>query len=56
MESQSEEKLHNQDDVNPTSQLDKILGEEQPKNLPNTNGTGGNRPVQTESTVVIKED
>ncbi|MEJ7559451.1 MAG: hypothetical protein WKF66_14170 [Pedobacter sp.] len=56
METQSEEKLHNQDDVNPTSQLDKIVVDEKSEAIPNTNGTGGNRPVQTEGTVVIKED
>jgi hypothetical protein len=56
MEDQTNEELHNQDDVNPTSELDKIVTDEQSDIKPSTNGTGGNRPVQTESTVVIKED
>jgi hypothetical protein len=56
MENQSTKDLHNQDDVNPGSQLDKIVGEEEQDTLPNTNGTGGNRPVQTENTVIITDD
>lgn len=56
MENQSTKDLHNQDDVNPGSQLDKIVGDEEIDNLPKTDGTGGNRPVQTENTVIIKDD
>jgi hypothetical protein len=46
--------LHNQDDVNPTSQLDKIIVEGADEDV-NTNGTGSNRPVPTSGTVIIKE-
>lgn len=56
MENQSTKDLHNQDGVNPGSQLDKIIGEEEQDNLPKTDGTGGNRPVQTENTVIITDD
>jgi hypothetical protein len=56
MENQSNTELHNQEDVNPGSQLDKIIREEKLDNSLNTNGTGSNRPVETESTVIIKED
>ena len=56
MENKSTADLHNQDDVNPTSQLDKIVSDENVENQPKTDGTGGNRPVQTEGTVIVKED
>jgi hypothetical protein len=56
MENQSTKDLHNQDDVNPSSQLDKLIIEEESDNMPKVDGTGGNRPVQTESTVIIKDD
>jgi hypothetical protein len=56
MENQANGELHNQDDVNPTSQMDKIVSDDQPDTLPSINGTGGNRPAETEGTVVIKED
>ena len=46
--------LHNQEDVNPTSQLDKIVVEGREEEV-NTNGTGSNRPVPTSGTVIIKE-
>jgi len=48
-------KLHNQDDVNPTSQLDKLVQKEEDE-LPETNGTGSNRPLPTAESVIIKED
>lgn len=48
--------LHNQEDVNPTSQLDKLVDNtEKVKNV-KTNGTGANRPVPTVGTVNIRED
>lgn len=56
MEDQNSDKLHNQEDVNPTTQLDKLAAEETEKDLPETNGTGANRPVQTSGTVIIEKD
>ena len=46
--------MQNQQDVNPTSQLDKIVieGEETVE----TNGTGANRAVPTAHSVIIKKD
>lgn len=54
METQSNNSLHNQEDVNPSTQLDKLVNEED--QLPQTNGTGANRPVPTTGSVVIKEE
>ena len=51
--------LHNQDDVNPTSQLDKlVVDSEEVKEVKEvkTNGTGSNRPVPTAGTVSIKAE
>jgi len=56
MEDQNSDKLHNQGDVNPTTQLDKLAKDEKPEDLPETNGTGSNRPVQTSGTVIIEKD
>jgi hypothetical protein len=56
MEDQDSDKLHNQEDVNPTTQLDKLVREDKPEDLPETNGTGSNRPVPTSGTVIIKKD
>ncbi|WP_256007014.1 hypothetical protein [Pedobacter deserti] len=47
--------LQNQDDVNPTTQLDKILVEGSDEAV-DTNGTGSNRPVPTSDSVVIKDE
>jgi hypothetical protein len=54
MENQDKSKLHNQEDVNPTSQLDKIV-EKKSDDLPETTGTGSNRPVATDDSVIIKD-
>jgi hypothetical protein len=56
MEDQESDKLHNQDDVNPTTELDKLVNEDKPGDVPETNGTGANRPVPTAGTVIIKEE
>ncbi len=48
--------LKNQEDVNPTSQLDKIVKEEHEQSVPITNGTGSNKPVPTSGSVVIKKE
>ncbi len=55
MEDQNKNNLHNQDDVNPTTQLDQIVNDDGQDNLPETNGTGSNRPVPTSGTVIVKE-
>jgi len=53
------EKKHNQEDVNPTTQQDKILQIKEDGNsnepVPVTNGTGSNRPIPTSGTVIVKE-
>lgn len=54
MENQGTEKLKNQEDVNPGTELDKIVDTKE--ELPETNGTGANRPVETSGTVVIRDD
>jgi len=56
MKDKAAKDLHNQDDVNPTTQLDKIVTGEEQDNQPKTDGTGGNRPVETDGSVIIKED
>jgi hypothetical protein len=56
MENKITKDLHNQQDVNPGSELDKVVIDKESDNTPKTEGTGGNRPVQTEGTVIIKED
>jgi len=56
MENKTTNDLHNQEDVNPGSELDKVVIDQETEATPKTDGTGGNRPVQTESTVIIKED
>jgi len=56
MENQDTGKLKNQEDVNPTSQQDKIAKENDKESIPETNGTGSNNPVPTAGTVIIKED
>ena len=53
------EKKHNQGDVNPTTQQDKILqikeegSSDEP--IPDTGGTGSNHPVPAAGTVIVKE-
>lgn len=56
MENQDIKDLKNQEDVNPTTQLDKIVKDDERENMPDTNGTGSNRPVPTSGTVIIKDD
>ena len=56
MEDQNSDKLHNQGDVNLTTQLDKLAEDAKAEDLPETNGTGSNRPVQTAGTVIIEKD
>jgi hypothetical protein len=56
MEDQNSDKLHNQADVNPTTQLDQLAKDVKPEDLPETNGTGSNRPVETSGTVIIEKN
>lgn len=54
-----ENKLHNQDDVNPSTQQDKIqeiLREKSEEPLPQTIGTGANREVPRTESLIIKAD
>jgi len=56
MEDQELNKQHNQDDVNPGSRLEQLVNQDDSENLPETNGTGSNRPVPTTGTVIIKDE
>ena len=56
MEDQELNKQHNQDDVNPGSRLEHLVNQDDSENLPETNGTGSNRPVPTTGTVIIKDE
>jgi len=56
MEDQELNKQHNQDDVNPGSGLEQLINQDDAENLPETNGTGSNRPVPTTGTVIIKDE
>ncbi len=56
MENKDIKDLKNQEDVNPTTQLDKLVENTEDENLPDTNGTGSNRPVPTSGSVIIKDD
>lgn len=56
MENKDIKDLKNQEDVNPTTQLDKLVKNTEDENLPGTNGTGSNRPVPTSGSVIIKDD
>jgi hypothetical protein len=56
---QENNKPQNQEDVNPSTQQDKIqdiLENKLDEPIPNTNGTGSNRPVPREDSLIIKED
>lgn len=56
MEDEKTGNLHNQEDVNPTSQLDKLVDDTEEVKKVKTDGTGANRPVPTAGTVSIKKD
>lgn len=56
MNEQSNGELHNQDDVNPGTELDKLLNEESSEQQPLIKGTGSNNPVPTEGSVIIDEN
>lgn len=55
MENQHNTKLHNQGDVNPSTQLDKLVEKENDQ-LPETTGTGSNRPLATDESLIIKKE
>lgn len=46
----------NQEDVNPTSQFDKLVQEDTEEDLPDTKGTGSNREVFNAGSLIIKKD
>jgi len=56
MEEQNRGFLKNQEDVNPTSQQDQIAKQNDLESIPETNGTGSNKPVPTAGSVIIKDD
>ena len=56
MENKDIKDLKNQEDVNPTTQLDKLVKDTEDENLPDINGTAANHPVQTSGTVIIKDE
>ena len=49
------EQLNNQEDVNPGTELEKLITDEEPETNVKTGGTGANNPVPTPGTIVIKE-
>lgn len=53
---QNKNKQQNQEDVNPSSQFDKLVKDTRAESLPETGGTGGNREVFTESSLIIHAD
>ena len=55
LQNEDKTKVQNQDDVNPSTQLDKLVEKENDQ-LPETTGTGSNRPLATEESVIIKKD
>jgi len=55
MENQDNNKLHDQGDVNPSTQLDKLVEKENDQ-LPETTGTGSNRPLATDESLIIKKE
>lgn len=57
MENEKPNGLQNQDDVSPSEQLEKIVVEQPDlEHPPKTSGTGSNRPVFNEGSVIIKKD
>ena len=56
MNEQNKGDLHNQDDVNPGSQLEKMVNEENVDQQPRTDGTGSNKPVPREESLIINEE
>jgi hypothetical protein len=57
MENDSPKELQNQDDVSPSEQLEKIIVEQPDlEHPPKTSGTGSNRPVFNDGSVIIKKD
>jgi len=56
MENQDLGTPQNQEDVNPTSQQDKIANKTDEEAVPVTNGTGSNNPVPTSGTLIIKSE
>lgn len=56
MENKDIQDLKNQEDVNPTTQLDKLVKNTEDENLPDTKGTSSNRPVPTSGSVIIKDN
>ena len=55
MENEDNSKLQNQEDVNPSTQLGKLVAQEEDQ-LPETTGTGSNRPLATDDSLIIKDD
>ncbi len=56
MNDQNKGELHNQDDVNPGAELDKIINEDTAEQQPRTDGTGANKPVHTAESLIINDE
>ena len=56
MSEENNGELHNQKDVNPGSELDKLVKEQGDGQLPLTNGTGANNPVPREESLIIVDN
>jgi hypothetical protein len=56
MDEENKGDLHNQEDVNPGSELGKLVDENDEEQLPLTNGTGSNNPVPREGSLIIRDE
>ena len=56
MNEQNHGELHNQEDVNPGSELEKMVNGDAEEQLPSTNGTGSNNPVPRQESLIITDE
>lgn len=56
METNNNEELKNQDDVNPGSALEKMILNEEDESAPKTDGTGSNRPVYNDESLIVEDE
>jgi hypothetical protein len=56
MEEQNLENLKNQEDVKPSEALEKIVVSDDKDQVPKTTGTGSNRAVPREDSLIIESD
>lgn len=56
MNEENTKDLHNQDDVKPGSELEKLVNDEHDGHAPVTKGTGANNAVPREDSLIIKDE